>query len=121
MVIVLAALLYCWIPVILLIDLYKGKGDKLCIIDCSNQLDLCYIILETTRHKYLVIDFLSYVSDLILCLSHCQTFSDLCSAYIVNEFRLYVSFTGFAFYIAICCAFTMVRYKRTTGRYVRCK
>ena len=45
------------------------------------------------------------MSDLILSLPHYQTYSDLRSADNRHDFRPYVTFTGFAFYIAVRCCF----------------
>ena len=45
------------------------------------------------------------MSDLILSLPHNQTYSDLRSADNRRDFRLYVSLTGFVFYIAVRCSF----------------
>ena len=46
--------------------------------------------------------------DLILTLAHYHTHIVIYLVqiiYIPHNFRLYVSFTGFAFYIAVCCGF----------------
>ena len=45
------------------------------------------------------------MSDLILSLPHYQTYTDIRSADNKHDFRPYVSFTGFAFYIAVRCGF----------------
>ena len=48
------------------------------------------------------------MSDLILSLTHChyhRHYSDLRNADNKTDFRPYVSFTGFAFYIAVRCGF----------------
>ena len=45
------------------------------------------------------------MSDLILSLPHYHRHSDLRSADNKHDFRPYVSFTGFAFYIAVRCGF----------------
>ena len=45
------------------------------------------------------------MSDLVLSLPHYHRHSDLHSADNKHDFRPYVSFTGFAFYIAVCCGF----------------
>ena len=45
------------------------------------------------------------MSDLILSLSHYHRHSDLHCADNRHDVRPYVSFTEFAFYIAVCCGF----------------
>ena len=45
------------------------------------------------------------MTDLILSLSHYHRHSDLRSADNRHDVRLYVSYTGFAFYIAVRCGF----------------
>ena len=45
------------------------------------------------------------MSDLILSLSHYHRHNDLRSAENRHDVRPYVSFTGFAFYIAVRCGF----------------
>ena len=45
------------------------------------------------------------MSDLILSISHYHRHSDLRSADNRHDARLYASFTGFAFYIAVRCGF----------------
>ncbi|KAK2186001.1 hypothetical protein NP493_215g07046 [Ridgeia piscesae] len=45
------------------------------------------------------------MSDLILSLPHYHRHSDLRSADNRHDARLYVSFTGFAFFIAVRCGF----------------
>ena len=49
--------------------------------------------------------FLSKMSDLILSLQHNHRHSNLCQALPTILGRIYVSFTGFAFYIAVRCGF----------------
>ena len=53
------------------------------------------------------------MSDLILSLPHYQTHSDLRSADNRHDARLYVSFTGFAFYIAVHNHNTCIRLAQT--------
>ena len=45
------------------------------------------------------------MSNLILSLPLSQTRSDLRNAESIHDFKPYVSFTGFAFYIAVRCGF----------------
>ena len=56
----------------------------------------------------------------ILSLPHSHRYSDLCRADSSNDFRPYVSITGFAFYIVVRCDFTTVRYTLISNKSSKC-
>ena len=88
-------------------------GDGTHKINIITTDDSCRFRLKNTMNitssMYCVIPFLSETSNLILSLPLSQTHSDLRSAESIPDYRPYVSFTGFAVYIAVRCGFTTVR------------